>query len=424
MVRARGAQKPEVLAIVQARGGSKSLPGKNVRPFAGHPLVAYSIAAGLAAQTVTRLIVSTNDEEIAQVSRRYGAEVPFLRPAQLAQDDSPDLPLFEQALHWLEENEGYRPCIAVQLRPTSPLRPPGLIDEAVTKLIGSPETDCVRGVTVPTQNPYKMWRIGSDGFLQPLLDSEFDEPYNMPRQRLPRTYWQTGHIDAIRYETIVGKHSLTGARILPVLIDRLYCVDIDTSMDWAFAEWLVQSGQVDLDHPAWPPNATPAVRQQAPARLPERVELLVLDFDGVLTDNRVWVLEDGREAVACHRGDGLGLSRLRQRGISVVVLSTETNPVVAARCRKLGIECLQGLGDGKLPALLNLLEARDINPSHVVYVGNDINDLDCMMAAGSGVAVADAHPDVRAAAAVVLSMEGGRGAVRELCDILLSREDA
>lgn len=249
MVKPGGGQRPEVLAIVQARGGSKSMPRKNIRPFAGHPLVAYSIAAGQASRAVTRLIVSTDDDEIARISRRYGAAVPFLRPAGLAQDDSPDLPLFQHALQWLDDNEGYRPCIVVQLRPTSPLRPAGVIDEAVEKLIGCPKADCVRGVTMPHENPYKMWRLGSDGFLQPLLDSEFVEPYNMPRQRLPRIYWQTGHIDAIRYETIMAKHSLTGNKILPLLMDPRYCVDIDTALDWAYAEWLARSGDLSTVHP-------------------------------------------------------------------------------------------------------------------------------------------------------------------------------
>ena len=415
------ARELEVLAIVQARGGSKSLPRKNIRPLAGHPLVSYSIAAGLAAQTVTRLIVSTDDEEIAEVSGQYGAEVPFLRPAELAQDDTPDLPLFQHALEWLEEHEGYRPHVVVQLRPTSPLRPVGLVDKAVEKLISRPEADCVRGVTMPSQNPYKMWRMQSDGSLEPLLATEFDEPYNMPRQRLPRTYWQTGHIDAIRCETIVTKCTLTGDRVLPLLIDRSYCVDIDTLEEWAFAEWLVESGHVTVVQPVQQPSAPPAAQRKKWQGLPRRVDLLVLDFDGVLTDNRVWVLEDGREAVACHRGDGMGLSLLRQRGIPVLVLSTETNPVVSERCRKLGIECVQGLGQDKFFALRQLLAARAIELSHVVYMGNDVNDLECMEAAGCGVSVADAHPEVLRAADLVLSAQGGQGAVRELCDRLLNR---
>src|SRR5512140_3943973 len=113
----------DTLAIIPARGGSKGIPRKNIRDVAGYPLIAYSIAAGLQARTVTRVIVSTDDEEIAAVAREWGAETPFLRPAEFAQDKTTDLPVFEHALKWLEEVEGYHPDVIVQLRPTSPIRP-------------------------------------------------------------------------------------------------------------------------------------------------------------------------------------------------------------------------------------------------------------------------------------------------------------
>lgn len=410
-------RRPEVLAVVQARGGSKSLPRKNIRTLAGHPLIAYSIAAGLAAHHVTRLVISTDDPEIAAIARDYGAEVPFLRPAELAQDETPDLPLFQHALHWLQDRQGYRPDIIIQLRPTSPLRPAGLIDDAVEKLCACPEADCVRSVTVPGQNPYKMWRKNdANGFLHPLLPGEFREPYNMPRQHLPAVYWQTGHIDAILYATIAAKHSLTGDRVLPLLIDRLYCIDIDTELDWKYAEWLLTTGAV---HTVRPNKGTTSTRTPGALPLPPHVGLLVLDFDGVLTDNRVWVTEDGVEAVACDRGDGMGLAMLRACGVEVVVLSTETNPVVTARCRKLGVSCWQGI-QGKEASLRALIEARKVNFAHVIYVGNDVNDLGCMRLAGCSVAVADAHPRVLQAADWVLQKAGGRGAVRELCDLIMT----
>ena len=124
--------KKEVLAIVPARGGSKSIPKKNIRPFAGHPLLTYSIAAGLQASLVDRVIVSTDDEETAEIARQYGAEVPFLRPAELALDSTPDLPVFEHALSWLEREEAYVPEWIVQLRPTTPVRPPDCVDRGIS----------------------------------------------------------------------------------------------------------------------------------------------------------------------------------------------------------------------------------------------------------------------------------------------------
>jgi CMP-N-acetylneuraminic acid synthetase len=237
----------EVLAVIPARGGSKSIPRKNIRPFAGHPLIAYSIIAGLTAETVSRIVVSTDDEQIAAVSRQYGAETPFQRPEVFSQDDTPDLPVFQHALHWLEENESYRPEIVVQLRPTSPLRRVWHIDQAVNRLLQRPEADSVRTVCVPFQNPFKMWSIRADGFMQPLLQAGFREPYNMPRQVLPEVFWQTGYVDATRSRTIQEKNSMTGERILPLKIDASEWIDIDSPDDWRRAERLLESGEITFE---------------------------------------------------------------------------------------------------------------------------------------------------------------------------------
>jgi CMP-N-acetylneuraminic acid synthetase len=237
----------EVLALIPARGGSKSIPRKNILPLAGFPLIAYSIRAGLAAETVRRVIVSTDDEQIAAVARQFGAETPFLRPPELAQDHTTDLPVFQHALRWLEENQGYRPAIVVQLRPTSPFRRVAHIDQAVYRLLEQPQADSVRTVCVPFQNPFKMWRIAADGFMQPLLQTGDAEPYNLPRQALPEVYWQTGYVDAAWAETILGRNSMTGVRILPLVIDSSEWVDIDSPDDWRRAERLLQEGEISLD---------------------------------------------------------------------------------------------------------------------------------------------------------------------------------
>lgn len=234
-----------VLAIIPARGGSKSIPHKNIRLLAGFPLIAYSIAAARAATLVKRVIVSTDDPDIAAVARTYGAEVPFLRPAEHARDDTPDLPVFQHALQWLAENEGYLPEIVVQLRPTSPFRRVWHIDQAVARLLDHPEADAVRTVCLPFQNPFKMWRIQPDGFMQPLIAVEgAPEPYNLPRQALPEVYWQTGYVDAARTDTILQQNSMTGQRILPLVIDSSEWVDIDSPDDWRRAERQLESGEI------------------------------------------------------------------------------------------------------------------------------------------------------------------------------------
>ena len=241
---------PEILTIIPARGGSKGIPRKNIRPFAGHPLIAFSIAAALQAETVTRLIVSTDDMEIAEVARRYGAETPFLRPAELAADRTADLPVFQQALMWLDVNEHYRPDVVLHLHATTPVRQQGCLDQAVRLLLDQPQADCVRSVVEAGQNPHKMWRIDpATGRMLPLLTIPgIAEPYNAPRQSLPPVYWQTGHVNAIRPAVILAG-SMTGRVILPIVIDPRYLVDIDTPADWVHAEWLVAQGVADM---VWP----------------------------------------------------------------------------------------------------------------------------------------------------------------------------
>ena len=234
----------EVLCLIPARGGSKSIPRKNIRSFAGHPLIAYSIVAGKTAATVTRVIVSTDDEEIAKVAQSYGAETPFLRPKDISLDDTPDLPVFQHALKWFADQENYKPDVVVQLRPTSPLRRVEQIDQCVYRLLEHPEADSVRTVCTPFQNPYKMWRIEQGSLMKPLIASDIPEAYNQPRQALPDVYWQTGYVDAAWSDTIMQKNSMTGDRILPVVIDPEDWIDIDSPDDWLRAERLLITGEI------------------------------------------------------------------------------------------------------------------------------------------------------------------------------------
>jgi 3-deoxy-D-manno-octulosonate 8-phosphate phosphatase (KDO 8-P phosphatase) len=152
----------------------------------------------------------------------------------------------------------------------------------------------------------------------------------------------------------------------------------------------------------------------------ERIRLVSFDFDGVFTDNTVYVSEKGEESVRCWRGDGLGLQRLDANGIDSLILSTETNPVVAIRAKKLKRFCLHGVAD-KLKELTRLVAERGLELSETAYVGNDINDAECLRAVGLAIVVADAHPEVRGIAHYVTRLAGGRGAVREVCDLLASR---
>ena len=287
-----------------------------------------------------------------------------------------------------------------------------MLFRSVRVLLDHPKADSVRGITPAHQNPFKMWLMdGEEKSIRPLVDVPgIDESYNAPRQILPTAYAHTGLIDVVRPATILKLNSMSGKFILPVLFDPLYSADLDTPDDWRRAEQRILTGGPVMVWPGKPPR-----------RMPEKIELLVLDFDGVLTDNRVWIDQDGREMVVANRSDSYGINLLRQAGVDTVVISKETNPVVIARCQKMNVPCIQGEGD-KASALKRLLAERNIDPMRVVYCGNDDNDLPCFPLVGWAVAVADAQPDVARQADFVLSRPGGHAAVRELCDLILEKK--
>ena len=231
----------EILAIVPARGGSKGLPDKNILPLAGHPLISYSIRAGLVTPSITRVIVSTDSERIAAISRSYGAEVPFRRPDELAQDHSTDLEVFGHALHWLREHENYQPDLVVQLRPTSPIRFVNDLEACIQRMLSS-EADSLRVVTPAPVTPYKMWTVADESTpMQPLLTLDgVPEPYNQPRQQLPTVYWQIGTLDVIRPAVILAQNSMSGSTILPHIVSQDFAVDIDDYSSFLKAEGIIK----------------------------------------------------------------------------------------------------------------------------------------------------------------------------------------
>ncbi len=232
----------EVLAIIPARGGSKGIKRKNLVDFLGKPLVAHSIAHALASRAISRTIVSTDDMEISRVSQACGAEVPFLRPAELAEDHVLDWPVFVHALEFLAQKENYRPEIVVHLRPTAPYRQPEWIDQAIDLLVRHPDADSVRSVSEPDKHPYRMFKLDAAGYLDPIMKHEHPEPYVLRRQELPKVYYYNCVIDVTRPTTILEKRSMTGNRILPYIMNPDEVLDIDSPRDLVVARFLV--GQV------------------------------------------------------------------------------------------------------------------------------------------------------------------------------------
>ena len=384
------------LAIIPARGGSRGIPRKNVRLLAGKPLIAHTIEHARQARSVNRIVVSTDDPEIAAVSERYGAEVVW-RPAEISGDTASSESALLHTLEYLQETEGYQPDLIVFLQCTSPLTLPEDIDGTVQALLNE-NADSALAVT-PFH--YFLWRRDEKG---DAVGINHDKHVRLLRQQREPQFLETGAVYVMRTEGFrKAKHRFFGKTAMYIM-PRERCLEIDEPIDFRLAEVLIKEREQEKKRNA----------------LPDPVAALVLDFDGVFTDNKVIVFQDGREAVVCNRGDGWGLGQLNELGVPTLVLSTEENPVVQARCDKLGIACIHGLED-KLAALMSWLEAKKIDASQVVYVGNDANDLACLEAVGCGVVVSDAHPQAQAAARIVLSRPGGHGAIRELCDLIVEK---
>lgn len=230
--------RPKVLGIITARGGSKGIPGKNIKPMLGKPLIAYTIEAAKASGAFDRLILSTDDAAIADVAKQYGCDVPFMRPAELAQDNTQHLPVLRHAVEWLKTNEGYWPDYVMTLQPTSPLRQPFHIKEAVDLILKTGADSVVSVAAIPKHfAPHKAMIAGEDGMLTLFNGNPVRKRTNR-RQELGAAYWSVGSI--YLFKTGLMFHptepNCYGDRVAPYLMDEKYLVDIDTPEDWEVAE--------------------------------------------------------------------------------------------------------------------------------------------------------------------------------------------
>jgi len=219
-------EKLKIITIIPARSGSKSIPDKNIQSLNGKPLIAYTIGHSLKSKYIQRTIVSTDSEYYSLIAQSFNAEVPFLRPPEIATDLSTDLEVFEHAIQWLIQNENYLPDIIVHLRPTTPIRDISDLDGMIELLINNPDADSVRSVVKNPETVYKMWFLNNEGYLSPAVkDGQFIEPYNMPRQALPQSYLQNASIDVTRSTTILQKKSMSGDKILGYIMEKNYDID-------------------------------------------------------------------------------------------------------------------------------------------------------------------------------------------------------
>lgn len=393
----QGASVRRVLAVIPARGGSKGVPAKNLAPVGGMPLVARAVRECRATRLVTDVVVSTDDQAIAAAAREAGAEV-VLRPAAIAGDTATSEAAVLHAMDAHEALHGAVVDVVLLVQCTSPF----LVREDIDGVAGAVAEDGAdTAVTVAPFHGF-VWRE-ADAEPQGGVGVNHDKSYRPRRQDRPQDFLETGAAYAMDASGFREHGHRFFGRTELVRTDPARVLEIDDPHDLARARALAPL--FDADRPGSLPTY-------------DDIDAVVLDFDGTQTDDRVLIDSTGREFVSVHRGDGLGIAALRRSGLRMLILSTEQNPVVAARARKLKLPVLHGI-DRKDLALKQWCEEQGIAPERVLYVGNDVNDLPCFALVGWPVAVGSAHDVVRGAARAVTTVPGGDGAIREIASWIL-----
>jgi len=404
-------KNPKTIAIIPARGGSKGIPNKNIRPLCGKPLIAWTIEAALSAETVDRVVVSTDDVKIAEIGREYGAEI-VMRPQELSTDTATSESALLHVLDSLEQTEDYHSDLLAFLQCTSPLTTPQDIDGTIQTLL---EAHADTALTVVPFH-YFIWKSNqtpSTTHNAPAIGINHN-PSQLRQRRQDREpqYVETGSVYVMRTADFSEyKQRFFGKTVMHVIPEE-NCLEIDTPQDFSVAEVLMSQRLIT--------TCQPSTKEKTPSTFARRLQAIILDFDGVLTDDCVYVDQDGKESVRCSRSDGYGILQLKRIGLPVMVLSREENPVVAARCEKLGVECIHGEKD-KLQCLKRVAGERDWDLERLIFVGNDLPDIEVMQAVGWSAASGNAVPEVKDVANIVLDHGGGHGAVRELCDRILRK---
>lgn len=337
---------------------------------------------------VDQVLVSTDDIEIADISRKAGATV-IIRPDDISTDIASSEDALIDALGHLDE----RPDLTVFLQCTSPLTQSEDIDNCIRRLTNT-KADSAFTATVSHRF---LWKNPDDA-----KGVNHDDTDRKRRQDLDVEYAENGAAYVMRTDGFLrSRHRFFGKTVISEM-PLMRTWEIDAPEDINIAEAL-------------------ACHLKGNIALPNRIEAVVFDFDGVMTDNSVYVSEDGKESVLCDRSDGWGIARLHDAGIRMAVMSTEENPVVRARCEKLKLECFHRLGESKIGRFTQWCSENALDIKNTIYVGNDVNDAECLLAAGTGIVPCDAHKSALQIADLVLSEKGGRGAVRELCDMILEK---
>jgi N-acylneuraminate cytidylyltransferase len=233
-----------IVAIIPARSGSKGVPDKNIKNIHGNPLIAYSIKAAIKASMIDRVIVSTDSQVYAKIAKDCGAEVPFIRPSNISQDESTDIEFFKHAIDWLDKNEGKVPNYFVHLRPTTPLRDPDVIDQAIRIFIKS-NYSSLRSIHKMSESAYKAFEV-KKGVIYRMCGKNTDlDRSNLGRQKYPVTYNANGYVDVIRTSLITNHNKLHGSNVHAFLTNLVY--EIDEISDINFVEYMLKINKNMVD---------------------------------------------------------------------------------------------------------------------------------------------------------------------------------
>lgn len=387
----------KIVGIVPARGGSKGIPNKNLKKIGGIPLVARSVLALKATPEIVRTYVSSDSQEILSAGEFYGA-IPFLRPSFLAADQTSTEDVL---IHFLDEMASLNqlPDILVYLQCTSPFTKSDDIQKVLSTLINNPKIDCAFSAI---EDHSFLWEIDDKNFGRGVNHEAYAQRNR--RQDLGRVYKENGAVYAVRVENFMTTKNRFGSAAIPVPILKTLPFEIDDIHELKLATQL---------SPLFP---LPGLNEKI-----KLCKAIVMDFDGVLTNDSVTVNELGHESVVCSRADGLGIGLLKNAGIKMLILTREENPVVQKRAVKIGVEIISGVKQ-KLPELKKWATTNNLQKNEIAYVGNDINDLDCMKWVGFPVAPSDAHINIIALGCTILASKGGEGVIREVANIFLDLE--
>ena len=383
-------------AIIPARGGSKGVPAKNKRMLDGMPLIAKTITSANQAASVANVYITSDDDEILDISAQFGG-IPIRRPEKLSGDKASSEDALLHALDFIDKET----TTLVFLQCTSPFTTAEDIDKVVETFVKKKANSALS----VTEFHGFLWKSNDEGNGEG-INHNFRQLRKL-RQDAPIQYIETGAIYVIDIELFKKTKNRFCGKCVPVPV-QTGRFEIDTEHDWKVAEALIQNDTF--------PNEL--INEHL-----KSIEAIVMDFDGVHTNDLVMVDQDGRESVVCSRKDGMGIELLNQRGYKLAIISKEENNVVRKRAEKLCLEVFHGIDD-KAACLTRWIKKQQLKAEQVAFVGNDINDIECMNSVGLAVCPADAHETVKAIAHLVLKEKGGCGAIRELAERMLLLNDS